>query len=44
MQRLNAPATKEKLDPWGRSEGEISGIWTALSMASRRGTLEKEWT
>jgi len=37
------PATMEKFDPAGRSDGNTSGIAALRSSALASGTLEKEW-
>lgn len=37
------PATKEKSDPGGKSDGRTSGIFTGRSSASLEGIFENEW-
>ena len=37
------PATKEKSDPGGKSDGRTSGIFTSRRRASLQGTFENEW-
>ena len=37
------PATKEKSDPGGKSDGRTSGIFTGRRRASLQGTFENEW-
>ena len=39
----HAPATKEKSDPGGKSDGRTSGIFTGRSKACLDGTFENEW-
>lgn len=40
---ISVPATKEKFEPEGSSDGNTSGMDIGHSIACCEGTLEKEW-